>query len=178
MTGFLYNPATVKVVDSYVIDIVPDSEIRVVSVAVFERLESGEQFVVMNTHPAPQEQASYGDHMKKIAEIECAEMEKYKDMPVFLVGDFNTRENQQEYADFTAALGVKNVKYEADQLLHDYAGNGFKAPVENNGSRCIDHIFINENIDAKLYSAVIHDGIERGSDHIPIYADVALKKAA
>ena len=178
MTGFLYNPATVKVVDSYVIDVVPNSEIRVVSVAVFERLDGGEQFVVINTHPAPQEQASYGEHMKKITEIERAEMERYKDLPVFLVGDFNTKENQQEYTDFTTALGVKNAKYEADQLLYDYAGNGFKTPVENNGVRCIDHIFINENVDAKLYSAVIHDGIEKGSDHIPIYADVALKKSA
>lgn len=178
MTGFLYNPDTLKVVDSYVIDVVPKSEIRVVSVAVFERLEGGERFVVMNTHPAPQSQESYGAHMKKITEIESAEMEKYKDLPVFLTGDFNTRENQKEYSDFLAALGVKNVKYEADQLLHDCAGNNFKTPVENNGSRCIDHIFINENVDAKLYSAVIHDGIERGSDHIPIYADVALKGAS
>ena len=178
MTGFMYNPQTVKVVDSYVIDFVPNSEYRVVSVAVFERLEGGEQFVVMNTHPAPQSQESYGAHMKKITEIESAEMEKYKDLPVFLTGDFNTRENQKEYTDFLAALGVKNAKYEADQLLHDYAGNNFKKPVENDGTRCIDHIFINENVDAKLYSAVIHDGIERGSDHLPIYADVALKKAS
>ena len=177
MTGFLYNPETVKVVDSYVIDVVPNSEIRVVSVAVFERLAGGEQFVVMNTHPAPQNQTPYGEHMEKITEIESAEMEKYKDLPVFLTGDFNTYENQKEYSDFLAALGVKNVKYEADQLLHDYAGNNFKKPVENNGARCIDHIFINENVDAKLYSAVIHDGIEKGSDHLPIYADVALKKA-
>lgn len=174
MTGFLYNPATLRVVDEYVIDIVENSDHRVVSVAVFETLADGKRFVVINTHPAPTSHASYAEHMQKINEIELVELEKYKELPVLLTGDFNTKENREEYATLVETLGVKNVKFEADVMIHNYAGTGFKAPAKCEGNRCIDHIFINANVDPKLYSAVIKDGIQYGSDHLPIYADVAL----
>jgi endonuclease/exonuclease/phosphatase family metal-dependent hydrolase len=176
MTGFLYNPSTLDLVDSYIIDIDPKSDIRVVSVAVFETLASGERFVLINTHPAPQNQKPYAEHMKAIMEIESAEMEKYKDLPILLTGDFNTYENQAEYVTLKDTLKVENVKDKAGQILNNYVTNWFKKPVECKGTCCIDHIFVNENVDVKLYSAVIHDGIELGSDHIPIYADVSLGK--
>lgn len=176
MTGFLYNPSTLDLVDSYIIDIDPKSDIRVVSVAVFETLASGERFVLINTHPAPQSQKPYAEHMKAIMDIESAEMEKYKDLPILLTGDFNTYENQAEYVTLKDTLKVENVKDKAEQILNNYVTNWFKKPVECKGTCCIDHIFVNENVDVKLYSAVIHDGIELGSDHIPIYADVSLGK--
>ena len=177
MTGFLYNPSTLNLVDSYVIDVDPNSDHRVVSVAVFETIASGERFVVINTHPAPQKQSNYAEHMKKITEIEIAEMEKYKDLPILLTGDFNTYENQQEYATFKNDLGVENSKDVAEQVIHNYAPGWFKKPYKCNGTCCIDHIFVNENVDTKLYSAIIDDGIDQGSDHIPIYADVSLGKS-
>ena len=49
------------------------------ALSIFETLASGERFVLINTHPAPQSQKPYAEHMKAIMEIESAEMEKYKD---------------------------------------------------------------------------------------------------
>lgn len=53
MTTFLYNTKTVKPVDEYLLDLEPNSDIRVFSIGVFEKLSDGKQFVVTNTHPAP-----------------------------------------------------------------------------------------------------------------------------
>ena len=54
-TTFLYNPQTVRPVDEYILDLDFRDAARVFSVAVFERLNDGAQFVVTNAHPAPRD---------------------------------------------------------------------------------------------------------------------------
>ena len=53
MTTFIYNSKTLKLLKEYVVDLDTNSDIRVLSVAVFERISDGYIFVVTNTHPAP-----------------------------------------------------------------------------------------------------------------------------
>lgn len=175
MTGFLYDPSAVKVVDSYVIDLVENSDLRVISVGVFETLADGKQFVVMNTHPAPSGFEEYPAQMVQIAELEKAEMEKYPDLPVFLTGDFNTNCTMKEYTEFVEALGVANSRDSAETVLnHRATYAGFHMPAECNGGKCIDHIFHNDKATIKLFNTVVDDDMQLGSDHMPIYADVTL----
>ena len=178
MTGFLYDPSAVKVVDSYVIDLVEKSDHRVISVGVFEMLNDGKRFVVMNTHPVPNSYEEYPAQMAQIAELEKAEAEKYPDLPIFLTGDFNTNNTMKEYAAFVEALSVTNARDSAESILnHNVTYAGFKMPAVCSGGRCIDHIFHNDKAKVKLFNTVIEDGMHFGSDHMPIYADVALLRS-
>ena len=175
MTGFLYDVSAVKVVDSYTIDLVEKSDHRVISVGVFETLKDGKRFVVMNTHPVPSSYEEYPEQMLKIAEIEKAEMEKYPDLPIFLTGDFNTNNKMKEYTEFVDSLGVTNSRDSAEAVLnHNATYAGFKMPAACNGGKCIDHIFHNGKATVKLFNTVIEDNMQLGSDHMPIYADIAL----
>ena len=80
------------------------------------------------------------------------------------------------YKTFMDTAGVKDAKYEADTLVRDYCTySGWqKAPKAGNAS-CIDHIFVNDKTDVKLFNVVIDHDVPNTSDHIPIYADIALK---
>lgn len=177
MTTFLYNTQTVKLIDEYVIDLDKSSEIRVFSVAVFEKLSDGKRFVVTNTHPAPTGQAeNYARNFADLTRIATDELKKYADLPVIMTGDFNTNEQSANYSAFQRTVGVKDAKYEADTLVRNYRTySGWqKAPIPGNDN-CIDHIFVNGNTDVKLFNVVIDHNVQNTSDHIPIYADIALK---
>ena len=177
MTTFMYNTQTVKLVEEYVLDLDKNSDIRVFSVAVFEKLSDGKRFVVTNTHPAPTGQAAnYERNFADLMRIADAELEKYKDLPVIMTGDFNTKEQSAMYKTFMNTAGVKDAKYEADVLVRDYCTySGWqKAPIKGNAS-CIDHIFVNDRTDVKLFNVVIDHDVPNTSDHIPIYADITLK---
>ncbi len=177
MTTFMYNTQTVKLVEEYVLDLDKNSDIRVLSVAIFEKLSDGTRFIVTNTHPAPTGQAeNYARNFADLLKLADAEMEKHKDLPVIMTGDFNTKEQSAMYKSFMDAAGVKDAKYEADVLVRDYCTySGWqKAPIKGNAN-CIDHIFVNDKADVKLFNVVIDHDVPNTSDHIPIYADIDLK---
>ena len=176
MTTLMYNTQTVKLIEEYVIDLDKNSDIRVFSVAVFEKLSDGKRFVVTNTHPAPTGQAeNYARNFADLMRIAADELAKHKDLPVIMTGDFNTKEQSAMYTNFMSAAGVKDAKYEADVLVRNYCTySGWqKAPIKGNAS-CIDHIFVNDKTDVKLFNVVIDHDVANTSDHIPIYADIAL----
>jgi endonuclease/exonuclease/phosphatase family metal-dependent hydrolase len=177
MTTMLYNTQTVKLVEEFVIDLDKNSDIRVFAVAIFEKLSDGKRFIVTNTHPAPTGQAeNYARNFADMMRISTEQMEKYKDIPVIQTGDFNTKEQSAMYKTYMESTNLKDAKYEADVLVRDYCTySGFgNAPKPGNAS-CIDHIFVNSKVDVKLFNVVIDHDVAHTSDHIPIYADIALK---
>lgn len=178
MSTFLYNTQTVKLVEEYVLDLDKNSDIRVFSVAVFEKLSDGSRFVVTNTHPAPTSQAAnYQRNFADLLTLADGELEKYKDLPVIMTGDFNTKEQAPMYKTFMETAGVKDAKYEAEVLVRDFctfSGWPNAAPKAGNAN-CIDHIFVNDKVGVKLFNVVIDHDVEATSDHIPIYADLDLK---
>ena len=177
MTTFMYNTQTVKLVEEYVLDLDKNSDIRVFSVAIFEKLSDGKRFIVTNTHPAPTSQAeNYQRNFSSLLELVDDVMTKYEGVPLIMTGDFNTKEQSSMYTTFMNTAGVKDAKYEADVLVREYCTySGWqKAPIKGNAS-CIDHIFVNANADVKLFNVVIDHDVQNTSDHIPIYADIALK---
>ncbi len=179
LTTLLYNPNTVKLIDEYVLDLDAGSNIRVFSVAVFEKLSDGTRFVVTNTHPAPTSQAeNYRRNFADMMTIAQKEMAKYADLPFIMTGDFNTGENAAMYQTLINTVKVKDAKYDAETLVRKqgtFLKGGWGGSFNNDESRCIDHIFINDKADAKLFNVVIDHDVEKTSDHIPIYADIDLK---
>lgn len=183
-TTFLYNPQTVKLIDEYVIHYTDwdDSDIRVVSFAVFEDLADGHRFVMTNTHPAPHAQY-YSGHMAELNRILTEELAKYEGLPVIMTGDFNTRESQAEYNTLMATQGVRDARYDEGVELvrntctytHLPSGEAIGGAIMEANNNNIDHIFINGQVQAKLFNVVVDHDAANISDHLPIYADVILK---
>ena len=173
LTTFLYNINTVKLKSECFIDIEPDNDIRVFAVAVFERLSDGKLFLVTNTHPVPASRGQvYLDHMEKIAAFTNQRLEKYKKLPLIMTGDFNTRESSEHYEKFISDTGLFDAKIKTKVLVKDVSSFGrFGLPHQENFTS-LDHIFINDRVEVKLFDTVTDKGVENASDHIPIYADI------
>ena len=177
-TTFLYNPRTVSLVEEYILDLDFRDAARVFSVAVFERLSDGARFVVTNAHPAPRETPEkYERNMADLTAFAADAAKKYAGLPVVMAGDFNTPEQTEWYLKLMDEAGVRDAKYEAAVLVRDCSTYfGYQvAPNTENTDLCVDHLFVNDQVDVKLFNAIIGHDVENASDHIPIYADIALK---
>ena len=176
-TTFLYNPQTVRLAEEYILDLDFKDAARVFSVAVFERLSDGVRFVVTNTHPAPRDQAeNYARNMPDLMAFAADTVQKYAGLPVILAGDFNTPEQSDLYGELMNAAGVRDAKYAADVLVRNCSTwFGYRdVPDPDNREYCVDHLFVNDWVDVKLFSIVLDHGVENASDHTPIYADIRL----
>ena len=177
MTTFLYNTQTVRLIEEYVIDLDENSDIRVFAVAVFEKISDGKRFVVTNTHPAPvsSQPENYARNFESILSLLGNELSKYEGLPLIMTGDFNTKEQSDTYREFMTVAGVSDAKYAADRLVRENStcATFGQLPAAGNDV-CIDHIFVNDRTDVKLFNVVIDHGVEKLSDHVPIYADIAL----
>ena len=177
-TTFLYNPQTVSLVEEYILDLDIKDATRVFSVAVFERLSDGARFVVTNTHPAPRDDPkNYERNMADIKAVAADIIQKYAGLPVIMAGDFNTPEQSELYLDFMKTVGVRDAKYAAEALMRDCSTYfGYPAVIDTeNREYCVDHIFVNDRVDVKLFDVVTGYDAQDASDHIPIYADVYLQ---
>ena len=177
MTAFMYNVQTVQLVDEYVLDLDPGSDIRVFAVAVFEKLSDGSRFVVTNTHPASSTDTDvYARNCADILEIGAAEIARYAGLPFIMTGDFNTSEEAEMYTTFMETLGVKDAKYEADVQVREHSTYiAWQEEDDKTSPYCIDHIFVNASTDVKLFSVVVDFDIRSITDHFPIYADIDLQ---
>ena len=177
-TCFLYNPATVSLVEEYILDLDMRDATRVFAVAVFERLSDGTRFVMANTHPAPRETPDkYARNIAALTAIAADTVNKYPDLPFIIAGDFNTPEQSEAYLNLMAAAGVSDAKYAAETLIRNcstYWGY-HDAPGAEDAEYCVDHLFVNANVEVRLFSSVIGHSVQDASDHIPIYADIVLK---
>ena len=176
----LYNPLTVKVVEEYLIDLDKHSDCRVFAVTVFEKLSDGSRFVVTNTHPAPwDEPENYARNWATMTDIAAEQLAKYADLPMIMVGDYNTYEQMDEFPALIETLGVKNAKYEAETMAQNvstYIGwKGKMADYDRPTPYVLDHILVNDNVAVKLYDVVVDHEADQASDHLPIYADIDLQ---
>ena len=176
----LYNPLTVQVVEEYLIDLDKHSDCRVFAVTVFEKLSDGTRFVVTNTHPAPwDEPENYARNWATMTEIAAEQLAKFADLPMIMIGDYNTYEQMAEFPALLETLAVKNAKYAAETMAQNvstYIGwQGKMADYERPTPYVLDHILINDNLTVKLYDVVVDHEADQASDHLPIYADIDLK---
>lgn len=176
----LYNPLTVQVVEEYLIDLDKHSDCRVFAVTVFEKLSDGSRFVVTNTHPAPwDEPENYARNWATMTEIAAEQLAKFADLPMIMVGDYNTYEQMDEFPALIETLGVKNAKTESETMAQNvstYIGwQGKMADYDRPTPYVLDHILVNDNVAVKLYDVVVDHEADQASDHLPIYADIDLK---
>ena len=177
-TTFLYNPNTVKLIDEYILDLIPNHVTRVVSVGVFETIADGARFVVTNVHTAPSNAPEeYAAHFATLIDYCEEDMAKYAGLPYIMVGDYNTDEAFEMYQNFMTATNVKDAKYEADVLVNDHATYIGWGDEELTPGRdyCVDHIFVNDKTDVKYFEVVLDLEADQASDHLPIYADIDLQ---
>ena len=177
-TCFLYNPQTVRLAEEYILDLDYKSPSRVFAVAVFERLSDGARFVMTNTHPAPRDDPeNYARNMSSLTAFAAETAGKYAGLPIIIAGDFNTPEDSELYLALMDEAGVRDAKYEAAVLVRNCSTFfGYQvAPDPENTDLCVDHLFVNDQVDVRLFNEVIGHDVQNASDHIPIYIDIDLK---
>ncbi|MBO0321510.1 endonuclease/exonuclease/phosphatase family protein [Muricauda sp. CAU 1633] len=147
---------------------------RICTYGLFEYKESGDKFMVFNTH---------FDHVGEKAREESSKLilKKIKELntngyPVVVTGDFNLESESSgvqviltEMEDTHIAAG-KN----AFGPSGTFNGFDFTKPVE----RRIDYIFVSPNTVEVLKSAILSDSKDcrYPSDHLPVFARLLLKK--
>lgn len=120
--------------------------------------------------------------------------EKYE-LPMFCTGDYNTRENGNEYHVFTALTGFKDAKFAAEKkglvastshlgdgtgTAEDLTSGYWKlGPVSYRTShintvQSIDHIFATPQSEILYYDTVADEAALNASDHCSVYIDVKI----
>ncbi len=162
--------------------------------AIFEmKAEPGKRFMVTSTHwdLTSDRRVHQAIEMSGL----LAMLEKKYALPMFCTGDYNTRENANEYHVFTELTGFKDSKFSAekrglvsatshlgdgtgsaDDLTSGYwkLGKASFRQKEINTIQSIDHIFASADAEVLYYDTVADEPALEASDHCPIYIDVKI----
>ena len=184
MTAFYYNSKTTKLVEEYVLQLHDTkSDIRVLTVGIFEKM--GKMFIVLNTHPDTPGNTNntYKTDISKIIELTSQLMQEYEDVPMLMVGDYNSPKNLSflytGYNDIIKNLGVKDSRDVADTVINGYItmpGLNTAPSKYTSGmsQKIVDYIFVNDVVDVNAFDVVYDNNTTAASDHLPIYADITL----
>jgi endonuclease/exonuclease/phosphatase family metal-dependent hydrolase len=146
---------------------------RVVTWAKFKDLNSGQEFIILNTH---------FDHIGEQARLESAkiirerilQMEK---LPLILTGDFNVPESSGVYSVLADTPGIQDARY-ASKTGHQGPTASFSDwEVLREPETRIDYIFVNDKV--RVLSHQIADDQYDGrypSDHLPVIAEVLIQQ--
>lgn len=140
---------------------------RVCTWAVLQIIQTGEQYVHINTHL---------DHRGPIARTTGVKMILDKaasfDMPVVCTGDFNLLEGGSLYKQLVGGV-LHDTKYLAPDTMKNATFHSFELPGDENS--VIDYVLVNDKIKPLVYH-VVTEGIDGKivSDHHPVYADVEI----
>ena len=125
---------------------------RVVTWAVFEDKTTKDQFVVLGTHWNPHSEDEKlaqsnitGEYVKRI--------QSERNLPVIIMGDFNSVPSNQSYKNFQSVSGLEHV-------------------TNTNG---VDHIFYSNDFTAVAQGYESENCARSASDHFPVWIDVNLK---
>jgi len=175
-TSIAYNTKTLRLIEygMYAYNAGYCPEMRIINWGYFEHIETGEKFVVVNTHLSI-EKAIRTEQMPEFADYVNNLREKYN-CPIICVGDVE-KETNAEFAIFTEATGFKDAKYTANIISRNNLKTMHaigETPVKF--SACVDHILVSPDTNLIFYNQLI-DKVTLGiSDHCPIYADIKLTK--
>ncbi len=173
MTMFLYNTSTLTLIESGIEDLDPNSNIRVVSWAVFET-KNGVRFLITNTHPDSRE-AECLKHTAQYLNI-AKRLYNEKKLPLISVGDFNAVEKSAAYAlsiedgytDSKYAEGVELVRDIDSYLYGDFGG------IVTSGQGSRDHVFFKGAVKALRFETLGDETVTMVSDHLPVIADLEI----
>lgn len=145
---------------------------RVVTWAKFKDLNSGQEFIIFNTH---------FDHIGEQARLESAKIIRERilqteKLPIILTGDFNVPENSEVYSVLADTPGLQDARY-ASQTGHQGPTASFSDwEVLREPETRIDYIFVNDKV--RVLNHQIADDQYDGrypSDHLPVIAEVLIK---
>lgn len=160
--------------------------------AIFElKSEPGKQFMVTSTHfdLTSDRRVHQAIEMSGLVRI----IEGIFKIPVYCTGDFNMREDSEEYMTFMEMLSYKSAKYASEKKglvavtthlgdgtgsADDYTSGYYKLGKVSyrqskiNSIKSIDHIFVPEETRVLYYDTIVDETALEASDHCPIYADI------
>ena len=191
----LYNEETTELIDTgYVIynAQAENSEMRMLTWAIFSSAATGERYIVVNTHL---EGGNVTIGLEQVKEIEACINElikTYKETPIFLIGDFNfvkssnsykyivdtaeyvhIRDLTKKYSSVTNSVNSYPV-YNSVLFMMQPGGNAGNDPHGNNS---FDQIFLaNGDVTISVYGVVVDECTLSGSDHFPIFVDFTINK--
>lgn len=177
-TGLIYNKNKAKLIDSgmTVYSVGNSARLRLLNWGLFESLESGERYIVCNTH---YDANHTGDHtsvrIKQATEMAAIVNKLVADhgVPVFCCGDYNCNEESEPFSVFMNATGFVDPKYSAQKIdnpVKSYHTLGKAASAA--ADLGIDHIACSPDATVLYYNTLIGDYWNNVSDHLPIYIDV------
>ena len=123
-TGMIYNPSTVKVITSSceLFSAGNSPTLRLMNWGLFEKLDGGQRFIVMNTHwDITQKDTVWNAYRlvqsKQMAERVVALHEQYK-CPVIVTGDYNAVRVFEEFQQYERISGTKDAMVTADKIIN------------------------------------------------------------
>ncbi len=171
MTPILYNTEKLALlnsgIESYSCSF--DSRLRCISWGYFLQKSTNEKFVVMNTHLSLYDKKQYLPLLqaKELLDFINKIKEKYN-CPVFVAGDFNTKQRGELSIDSATyeyvSLNLTDSRFSAKCLV-SYKEKSAFAPIN-------DYIFFTGNIVVESYTLLSLPQLKTISDHYPIFADV------
>ncbi len=175
-----YNTEKVKVIEHGVKEYTKgnSTKLRLMSWALFEKLDGGKRFIVINTHwdlSSNDDKGYRTAHSKEMAAY-AIELEKKYDCPIITTGDYNATESTSMYLNFVNTTGFHEAKYTAkviNRACKTYHDLG--TAVSTAKANSIDHIFGSDKVEFLYYDVLINKIVTDASDHNPIYADIKLK---
>jgi endonuclease/exonuclease/phosphatase family metal-dependent hydrolase len=142
---------------------------RAVTYAVLQNKETGKTFVHMNTHLDTNTHLQ-GKTRDQQAEVLAGIIQEFKDYPVIVTGDFNSRPNTEPHKLMheigLVSSGDVAARKHGHETFHDY---GEAAP-----DCIIDYLFITPKNMAAVNYRVCNEKIDGNypSDHHPVIADI------
>ncbi|ULQ50617.1 endonuclease/exonuclease/phosphatase family protein [Flavihumibacter fluvii] len=148
---------------------------RICSYGLFEDRKSRQRFWVFNTH---------FDHIGAEARLQSArliwqkmtEINAQKKLPVFLMGDFNSRPNEAPAQYLSEKMNNARTNsalvYGPEKTFNDF---NFSAPLKS----CIDYIFTSKDprITIRKFATLTDSyDMKYPSDHLPVIADILIQQ--
>jgi len=124
-------------------------------------IDSGKRLRILNTH--------LDCHMNTVRKRQLNYIREYikkSNLPVILLGDFNSNLKNKTFLNFVKELeilGFKRVEY------------NHKTFRKSKKDIPIDHIFLPKELEVKEYGIIKEEKIEKYSDHFPLYAIINIK---
>lgn len=180
-TTMIYNENTVRVLDSgsQTYTRGTDARMRRIEWALFERLDTGKQFVVTNTHLDLLHEGSIEEELP-ILQSEAEELIAFSNelkeqygCPVFSAGDYNAMEDTP----YTKEVDAKEIYALLADSLTDAKTAALRAKsglAWSLSEPVYDHIFVNGEVTISQYQLLSNSYMNDLSDHYPIFADFSL----
>lgn len=172
-----YNTETVtlKDHDTVIYSVGNNRQLRLVTWGLFEKKDTGKQFIVMTTHwdlsKNPQWQKVHSDEMAELA----LKLKARYNVPVITTGDYNVREEDEYIKNFVSKTGFSEAKSAAKVINRAGTSTHAVGKPRGTGAQSIDHIFGSSDAEFLYFNTLVDQSILDASDHLPIYADIKFK---